>query len=434
MSFKSPYEKFVFEDMSFDKKSATAKFVYSFDSARFFTEEIVFPDVKKNVNMEVLNSALELAFWISGVSYYKAFPTKSVVFKTNSPNREQASFLATVYSHGLSQFVFENDLKLDQLATFTGSQRVSSVQPYEGEGAVVLQSGGKDSLLLATLLEEQNTAYQPWYISSSKKHPHVLDRLSYPLKVATRTLDVNALKQAKEDGALNGHVPVTYIVLSLALVQAVLSGRSTVLAAIGVEGEEPHAYVDELPVNHQWSKTWSAEQLLASYVDRFISPDLQVGSPLRAVSELRIAELFAKYCWQKYGNEFSSCNSANYQQGADNTVLTWCANCPKCANSYLLFAPFVSAKELNQIFSGKNLFAESGLQKTFKGLLGIDDVMKPFECVGEVAELRLAYRMTMTRHAGSISPLPFKVPGSDFDYKKLRESQPWTKFYIAPVY
>ena len=30
------------------------------------------------------------------------------------------------------------------------------------------------------------------------------------------------------------------------------------------------------------------------------------------------AEQFAKLCWDKFGNEFSSCNVANYKQNADN--------------------------------------------------------------------------------------------------------------------
>ncbi len=434
MSFQSPYKSFVFEDMSFDPESAIATFQYSFDSQRFFKETVKFSQSQIVPNKLVFESALELAFWIAGVSYYKSFPTTSVIFKTNSPSREQARFLSTVYSDGLSQFIFENKLGLDQMATFIGNERTVVAKSYEGEGVVLLQSGGKDSLLLATLLKKHSIAYQPWYISSSQKYPRVLDQLEFPLTTATRTIDVEGLKLALQEGGLNGHVPVTYIVLSLALVQAVLGNKDTILAAIGVEGEEPHAYVDDHPVNHQWSKTWTAEKLFLKYVEQFISVDLRIGSPLRALSELRISELFAEHCWGKYGDSFSSCNSANYQQGSDNTILTWCGSCPKCANSYLLFAPFISISKLQSVFFGQDLFAKSELTETFKGLLGIDDVMKPFECVGEVAELRLAYHMALQKHGSKITALPFKVPKSDFDYKKPHESQAWTQTLLPPVY
>ena len=57
------------------------------------------------------------------------------------------------------------------------------------------------------------------------------------------------------------------------------------------------------------------------------------------------------------------------------------------------------------------------LTETFKGLLGIDGVMKPFECVGEVDELRLAYHMAQKIHDYK---LPFNVPSTDFDYKKIQ--------------
>lgn len=434
MSFRSPYKNFVFESMSFDSATSVATFEYSFDSQRFFTETIQFAPSEYSPNQTVLMAALELAFWVSGVSYYKTFPTTSVIFKTNNPTREQALFLERVYSDGLSQFIFENNLQLDQLATFIGNEKTVTPTSYDGAGIVALQSGGKDSLLLATLLQKQKIEYQPWYVSSSEAYPQVLDGLQYPLTVARRTIDRVALQVAAKEGGLNGHVPVTYIVLSQALVQAVLAGKNTVLAAIGVEGEEPHAYVDELPVNHQWSKTWTAEQLFATYVKQFISADLQVGSPLRALSELRIAELFAKHCWETYGAAFSSCNSANYQQGADNTQLTWCGDCPKCANSYLLFAPFVSLESLRQLFSDQDLFAKASLTETFKGLLGVDDVMKPFECVGEVAELRLAYHMAQNKHGDTLTPLPFSVPTSQFDYKSLRPAQPWAQSLLAAVY
>jgi len=434
VSYKSRYQSFIFESYEFDKKTATATFHYSFDGQRTFHEKVQFAFSGDNYDSVVLTSALELAFWVSGVSYYKTFPTTSVTFKTSSPDPQQARFLTRVYSEGLSQYIFENKLHLDQLVIFTGAERSGQASHYDGNGTLVLQSGGKDSLLLASLLEEQSIVYQPWYISSSEHYPIVLDSLQYPVECAKRTIDRGALKKAASDGALNGHVPVTYIVLSFAIVQMVLENKNTVLAAIGVEGEEPHAYVDEMAVNHQWSKTWTAEQLFAAYVQQHISPDIMVGSPLRPFAELKIAELFSYHSWNRFGALFSSCNSANYQQGADNSTLQWCGICPKCANSYLLFAPFVSAEKLKGLFSGKDLFAQASLQDIFKGLLGIDNVMKPFECIGEIDELRLAYHMAQRKHGESIEKLSFEVPVSKFDYNKLQPAQSWAKKFVAPVY
>jgi hypothetical protein len=209
--------------------------------------------------------------------------------------------------------------------------------------------------------------------------------------------------------------------MAIALVQAVLTGKKTVLTSIGHEGEEPHAQVGDLDITHQWSKTWTAEQQFAEYVKRYISPDMYIGSPLRKFSELRVAELFAKKVWNEYGHTFSSCNRINYQQGNDNTTLKWCGECPKCANSFLLFVPFIEPTELKSIFMGQDLFEKPLLTNTFKGLLGIDGVEKPFECIGEIDELRFAYH---SRHPGYVE-LPFDVPSSTFDYKHEYPIQTW---------
>ena len=162
---------------------------------------------------------------------------------------------------------------------------------------------------------------------------------------------------------------------------------------------------------------------MADYVERYVAPGLQVGSPLRGYSELKIVELFVDRVWLELGHRFSSCNLANYQQGSDNTGLSWCGRCPKCASSFLMLAAWLPADELMGIFGGQDLFAEADLADTFKGLLGIDGVIKPFECVGEIDELRLAYQMAQSR--GGYAPLAFDVPTSEFDYQVGYPAQDW---------
>lgn len=423
MAYQSPYQVFIFEDYSFDESTKTAKFHYSFDGQRHFTETVTFGSssaVADLVINQLIDKALQLSFYLVGTSYYKAFPTKKVLFKKGKPDQWQAQFLQRVYTEGLSQFLFENNLELSDIAQFEGGESENAAVSYDGSGVIALQSGGKDSLLLATLLEETSVEYSPFFVKYSPSHPAVLDELQYSLKTAERRIDTSALKEAQAEGGLNGHVPVTYIVQSFALIEAILNGKNTVLTAIGAEGDEPHEYIGELPVNHQWAKTWGAEQLFGEYVTKNISSDINVGSPLRGFSELKVAELFVTHAWEKYGHSFSSCNRANYQQGSDNSELKWCGQCPKCANSYLLFAPFVEPEELQSLFAGQDLFAKPMLIETFKGLLGIDGVMKPFECVGETNELRLAYHMARQKFGSSKYQLPFDVPEAEFDYKKIR--------------
>lgn len=427
------HKAFVFEGYSFDYATWTAIFSYSFDGERHFTERVQFAPSEATIQEDVLDRALELAFFVAGTSYYKCFPTKKVSYRGKRFSPKQAAFLQTVYHEGLGQYIFENKLDPEELFHVEGRGGELAATPYVGDGVLALQSGGKDSLLLGELLNEKKISYKTFYMTTTRTYPKIIARVNNKEpRLAHRFLDKQALDQAAAEGGYNGHVPVSFIVMSYALVDAVLHGESTVLAAIGKEGNEPHAFVGTLAVNHQWSKTWEAEQLFADYVATCISPNLQVGSPLRPFSELRIAELFEEKCWAPYSYGFSSCNRANYEQGQLNTDLHWCGTCPKCANTFLLFSPFVIPYELRRIFDGQDLFSSQNLdlQKAFKGLLDIGGVMKPFECVGEVDELRTAYHMTRAKYGTEACQLPFAVPDGHFDYKALGPQQLWTKQFV----
>lgn len=414
--------RFIFKEYKFTPHNGMATFSYSFENGLHFEEKVFF-EVRPGYDTKVLDRALFLSFILTGVSYYKAFPSREVLIESGELDEWQSSFFSRVFQEGLSQFAFENSLKRQDLAEFIPS--VSEGQgslPYKGRGILSLQSGGKDSLLTAVLLKRRSRKFTPWYLSSGSTHPRLLNDISdEKLLVSKRVLDIDSLTKVKELGAKNGHVPVTYIVQSYALIQAILLNKNVVLTSIAHEGEEPHEMIGDLPVNHQWSKTWEAERLFKEYVERYITGDIKVGSPLRGYSELRVAELFYKHAWEKYGNAFSSCNVANYAQGQSNSDLKWCGECPKCANAYILFAPFVYADELKSLFGGQDLFTKQSLQETFKGLLGVDGVMKPFECVGEISELRYAYHLAM--EIGVFGRVSFRVPKASFDYKKRYDSQ-----------
>lgn len=428
---------FKFLDYNFDKTDFSATFRYTFlntDETDFptditntiFAERIEFAETDYVIDETLLNRALFLDFILIGISYYKTHPTKKVVLDYPL-DAFQAKFFDSVYQEGLSQFAFENHLTRDNLAHFTPSSPDQSnstlLNLADYSGVLSLQSGGKDSLLVATILNQKNIAFTPWHCTSSDFHPIIIDHLSEnPAMLTKRFIDHKNLEKVS---GLNGHVPITYINSALALTQAILNHQPTILTAIGQEGNEPHAKIGDLSVNHQWSKTWPAEQLFAEYVHRYISKNLNIGSPLRGLSELKIAELFAKNCWQTYGHKFSSCNVANYHQGQNNRELKWCGKCAKCANSYLLFAPFLERTELDSLFPNGSLFEESSLRDDFQGLLGLGNRIKPFECVGEVTELRKAYAMKRKEYPD----LPFSIPLSDFNYEKLSESQDFVKSY-----
>lgn len=104
MAYQSPYQAFIFEDYSFDPETNIANFHYSFDGQRHFNERIVIPAQQiQSSNPEALEKTLQLAFYTASTSYYKAFPTKKVIFK--SATRFLASSVPPkIYTEGLSQF------------------------------------------------------------------------------------------------------------------------------------------------------------------------------------------------------------------------------------------------------------------------------------------------------------------------------------------
>lgn len=413
--------QFIFDSYDYDLEKKRVAFRYSYDNERYFEESYVFENARDDYDRDMLERVLRLAFLLVGTSYYKTFASPDVRVKPFAIDEWQTQFLDRVYQEGLSQFAFENNLTRNDLAHFAATGNALIATKYAGRGVISLQSGGKDSLLTAASLKERNRDFSSTYVSAGPSHPALIDRLGVPLFSVQRTIDREALVQAGNDGGMSGHVPITYIIMSIALIQAVLTGNNTVLTSIGHEGEEPHHVIGDLDVTHQWSKTWSAESMFAEYVTRYISPDIHIGSALRKYSELRIAELFAGKVWDEFGHDFSSCNRANYQQGVDNTTLKWCGQCPKCANSFLLFAPFIQPDDLKSLFNGQDLFAKPLLIETFKGLLGIDGVPKPFECIGEIDELRLAYH----RRLAGYQSLPFEVSESHFDYLHEYPLQSW---------
>lgn len=394
---------FKFLDYSFENNSAS--FRYEGEDGVVFEEKAEFyNNGSVDFDKEILDNALFFAFVVIGTSYYKTHPTRDVILDRKIDNI-QAEIFNKIYQEGLSQFAFENNLKRDDLAHFSGKDENHFAKTSGAkDAALVLVSGGKDSLLMAEKIRESGKEYRVAYISSQDSYPEIIDEFGEPI-IIRRYIDKANLQKS---GGLNGHVPVTLINQALSLIQAILLGYNRIEFGIGDEGLEPHALIDDLPVNHQWSKTKEAQELLEKYVANYVATDITFSSVLKGKTELEIAEEFAKLCWDKFGNKFSSCNVANYKQDENNRELKWCGKCAKCANSYLLFAPFVDFEKQKALF-GRDLFTDPELTEIFKGLLGVDGVMKPFECIASIEELRKAYK---TRLPG-YSELPFDVPGSE---------------------
>ena len=231
-----------------------------------------------------------------------------------------------------------------------------------------------------------------------------------------RTISQNLIA-LNQDGAINGHVPISAIWAFLSVITALLTNQKYIAFSNEASANQPTLEIDGQNINHQYSKTLEFEQDFQNYVTTFIHPELKYFSLLRPFSELYIAEMFAQKAWPKYKDKFSSCNR-NFTQSAEGKLF-WCGECPKCAFVFLILAPFTKPAELLNIF-GKNLLADPDLKQTWLELLGKTE-HKPFECVGTIEEVKQAFLLAQKYYPEVSEFEEYLDLSGDFDYKKKHE-------------
>lgn len=390
------FDQFIFESYQFDKDNLTIDLNYSFDGQLNFTETISWNDmnIDENYSEAALDAAMSMLHVTLGVSYYKAYMPAHMAVKSTNLTSDQSVFFNDLYSNGLGEFIYRNGLKFSDIASFQQANPVPhliSDSDPAGTKALVPMSGGKDSILTAEILKSAKIDFRPLYMTTDGNYPGIIDQFEKPILVK-RQISKELIAENKLR-ALNGHVPFSAILDSILAVTAVLYGFADVVLSHESSADEATVEYDGRSVNHQYSKSSIFEKLISNFVKTNISAGISFFSLLRNFSELEIHKLFVrKGLFDKYNGEWSSCNQANYKQGQDTTNLRWCGKCSKCANAFILFAPFADKDKLIEMFSGNNLATNSELENDFKSLLGMNE-SKPFECVGEINELRHAITM-----------------------------------------
>ncbi len=417
-------KQFIFDSYSFDAKTSTAEFNYRFDNELHFSEKTIFPTSAESFDAELLDAALRHAFLILGITYFRSYPDVEIVIQPFELSQKQADYFNSIYRNGLGEFWFVNNLSPDVFKGFSaGSSDPDAPRPYGGDGILLLSTGGKDSLLSSLLLQKAKKSFTPIFLSRDNYYPLMLDKITgQPPLLLDRRIDWAQRREIAAGGGLIGHVPFSAMIASLFLIAAVLNNKNIVVASNESSANEGNAKIGDFVANHAWSKSYEYELMLQDYIHAFMSPDLQYVSLLRAYTDLYISEQFVALGWEKYGHLFASCNRANYKQGAQTQELKWCAECDKCANSWLTLAPFLPPSELIHLF-GRNLIKDPAMKQNFLDLLGLGE-HKPFECVGTEEELRVAYHMASGKYTEYVFDGVDVPRADDYDYKHLDEQQP----------
>jgi UDP-N-acetyl-alpha-D-muramoyl-L-alanyl-L-glutamate epimerase len=327
-----------------------------------------------------------------GLSYYKAAAPREVRVTFGLTDAEH-EFLVQLIKNGLGEFAFRNQM-LQALTPDIVSDRLDAVPrtttPDSAGGSLaplIPVGGGKDSVV--TIESLKTAGFEPMLFSVNTFTP--IERCAavsgLPLVSASRSID-RRLVAMNDDGAYNGHVPVTAINSLVALLAAERLAVSPVVMSNERSAAHGNLEWHGLSINHQWSKSLQFEELLRSTLSAGGGDSDSYFSLLRPLTEVEIARRFAKL--HQYFEAFTSCNRA-FALDENRRALAWCRKCAKCQFVFLIMAPFVSRIELERVFGG-NLFEDSENLPGYLEILGLRG-HKPFECVGEYEEAAMALDM-----------------------------------------
>jgi hypothetical protein len=390
---------FVYSGIRFDPETGIAEFdfVHEGSSQRLcFTEGVKFPLPEGGVGDTELTAflrVLELLYIAVGTFYYKvsAPPQVSITAMPLAP--AAAAWAQQLYREGLAEYAHRHQLEhvLDLPVRSQYRDPVDRLHNLGGSGRTPLVgfSGGKDSVVALEVLK--SGGLNPAAFTTDRRVKPQLEPLMRRAQV--RLLRVRPrpdpqLKQLMRHTALlRGHAPLTAMTSLVGTAVAALHGLGPAVLANERSADEPNLVWRGREVNHQWAKSAVAEQAL----DRALREHTGVASGcfslLRGMGELEICRMFAAL--DGYDELFSSCNVVVRSTDPHRTE-RWCLDCAKCRWVFLALAAVMSRSRLVQIFQ-RDLLDDRAQIAGYRELLGLDG-HKPLECVGEIAEARIALR------------------------------------------
>jgi hypothetical protein len=397
-----------FEYVGFDLEPDLNRVVcrYRLDQ-RDFREVISFP-AGGDWSQPAVEAAARLLFLLTGVSYYKAGAPPVIDLGGTALTATEQRFLRQYYLEGLGEFAYRNDLDLSDLkieATTLVRERPAGYHPADGRPLVPF-GGGVDSIVSVELIRKQADDVALFVVNRPGDR---FDAIEEPARVtglpvvrAERSIDDQVLR-SRELGFLNGHVPVTGIISAIAVLAAVLEGRDAVVLSNEWSASSATLEVAGRAINHQWSKSEAFEAGFRELIAESIGDRPEYFSLLRPLTEVWIAARFAES--PQYLDHFRSCNRAFHIDQA-RRFDHWCGVCDKCCFIDLVLAPFVDEPLLRRVFGQvTEPLANAELTETFRRLLALTPDAKPWECVGDVAESRVAARMAAERPDRRDNPL-----------------------------
>ncbi len=372
-----------------------------------------------------LHRAAHLLFLLAGISYYKAAAPPVIEVPEPGVTPAERRLIEAFYFDGLGEYAFRNDLDLTGLR-IVAPERAPASPPAPGPPAgpadgrpldrpLVPFGGGLDSIVTVEGIRPRVSDPALFVVAREGDRFAAIETALAVADLAViraeRLLDPKILR-SRALGYRNGHVPVTGVISAIAVIAALLDGRDAVVMSNEWSASSGNAEHNGRVVNHQWSKSLAFEDLfraaLAEAIPAAAAPADGPGAAsghggaavayyswLRPFSELWVANRFLPL--ERYHLSFRSCNRAFHIDPA-HRLDHWCGHCDKCAFIDLILSPFLPRERLEAVFTpAPEPLANPELIGPFRALLGLSGEIKPFECVGDVDECRVAIVLAAAR-------------------------------------
>lgn len=382
--YREKYPIFIYDSFSIQNDGEYLKINFNFEIEGLtkFNPYIMIPKniIKGSYDSKFLEKIVFNLGMVELISYFKCTCSPHIKIKAGYLDDEQIAFYKKLYYYGLGEFLYTNNIEIDQENLFDieilhNLEDIYTID-YEGFGNLIPVGGGKDSCVSLELLKEMdNTCF---VINPKEANVACVRESGYDYIYIKRVID-KKLIELNSQGFLNGHTPFSAIVAFLSYLVAYLSKKKYIV--LSNEGSSNEATVLGTKINHQYSKTYEFEYDFNNYVSKYLNKNIYYFSFLRPLSEFQIGMIFSRL--KNYHHIFKSCNV-----GSKDKCWNWCCNCAKCLFVYVILSPYLSRDELVDIF-GCDLYEKAELLETFKEILGYSKT-KPFECVGTYGECRYA--------------------------------------------